>query len=183
MTSEAKRPNPIQPLLVLLAVILVGAYISLVPLVMVKMGGAALLVLVYGFFAASIVDSMGIASTSVRKMVGLVLGVATVYLTWVIRLPVFAGWDVALTFDPALILEGVKERASAMQLSSGFGHGTTTEGPSWLLLGTYIGEAFAFVGAMFLAAWLSGPDEKGDEEQEQGELAGSPLEGLTSEQA
>jgi len=166
MSDIAKRPNLLFTLLILIGLILGGAYVSSVPFAMVKVAGATLLFFLYGFCAARFVGSLQIHSAGVRKMIGLVLGLMTVYLTWAVRLPVFSDWEVAFTFDPSLLLNGIQERASSMQLSSGMGHGTTTEGPSWLLLGTYIFEALAFVGAMYLAAWLSAPDKAEDAEGE-----------------
>jgi len=164
MTAEAKRPNILISLALLLVIVLVGAYVSNLPLLIAKAGVATLLFFLYGYCAVRIVSSLQIESSAARKAVGLILGVATVYLTWALRLPVFSGWQVAFTLDPSLLYQGIMERASAIEISKGFGHGTTTEGPSWLMRGTYLVEAVAFAGVMVLCAWLSAPDKEGTQE-------------------
>ncbi len=166
MSDSPKRPNFLISTITLFGVIMAGAYISSVPLFLVKVAGATLLVFVYAYCGSRIVESFAIGSAGARKALGLILGVGCVYLTWVIRLPVFSGWETALTFNPSSILGGIEERAGSMQMSGGFGNGTTTEGPSWLLLGTYIVEALAITLMMYLAAWLSAPDNKKDNEEE-----------------
>ena len=174
MSDTAKRPNLLYTLLILIGLILGGAYVSSVPFAMVKVAGATLLFFLYGLCAARFVEFLQVSSSGARKMIGLMFGVLVVYLTWAVRLPVFSDWEVAFTFDPNLLLDGINERASSMQLTSGYGQGTTAEGPSWLLLGMYIFEAVSFVGGMFLAAWLSAPDKKEDAPEEA--VAATPAE-------
>lgn len=157
-----KVHNPLVSVLFLAVAIVVGAHISGLPLLIFKAGNATLLVLVYGYFAVRIVSGLGIAYAGTRKFVGLLLGLATVYATWAVRIPAFSGWETAFSADPALIYSAILERAGSMEVSKGFGHGTSTDGPSWLMLGTYGLEALAFVGVMTLGALLASPETKQD---------------------
>ncbi|MFT4543255.1 MAG: hypothetical protein ACI835_005724 [Planctomycetota bacterium] len=159
MSKKTNRPTALLSLGFLLVAIVVGAHISGIPLLLTKAGIATVLVFVYGYFAVRIVGELSIGSSHFRLLTGLTLGLATTYLTWAIRIPAFSGWDVAFSADPASIYAAVLDRASSMEISKGFGYGTETEGPSWLMLGTYILEALAFVGVMTLAAWPFSPEQ------------------------
>lgn len=158
MTTATKRPNLLVSLLLLVVAIAVGAHVSAIPLLLTKAGTATILLFVYGYFAVRIVTPLRIGATGLRAVVGLALGAATLYVTWAIRIPAFSGWDVPFTADPKLILDAIALRSESMSVSRGFGAGTTADGPSWLMLGTYLTEAFFFVGVMTLCSLLSGPD-------------------------
>ncbi len=164
MSTQTKRPNILVSLILLLGTIAIGAHISGIPLLLAKAGGASVLFVLYGYFAVRIVTAMQIGSTGTRAVVGLVLGTATMYVMWAIRIPAFSAWEVPFTADPKLILDAINQRASSMEVTKSFGAGTSTEGPSWLMLGTYMVEAFFFVGIMVLCSILSSPDTGKSEE-------------------
>lgn len=157
MSETKKAPSSLLSIVFLAVAIAIGAHVSAVPLMIVKIAVAVLLVAVYTFFAYRVVNSMQIGATGARTFVGLILALVTVYATWAVRIPAFSGWDTAFTADPAAIWAAVLDRASSMQITKAFGAGTSTEGPSWLLLGTYAVEALAFVFMMTLGAVLAGP--------------------------
>jgi len=171
MSESEARPSIFWAVLFLLLTIAVGAHLSAIPLIMVKIAVAVVLAAIYAFFAVRIVGAMRISAKGLRAIVGLLLAVATLYATWAIRIPAFSGWETAFTADPVLILDAIVDRANSMQVSRGFGHGTTTEGPSWLMLGTYAFEALAICGIMTLGALLAFPDKKKATEAEVDEPA------------
>jgi len=160
MSTQSRRPNSFVSLVLLASTIVIGAHISAIPLLLAKAGVAPLLFLANGYFAVRIVTPLKIGSNGARAAVGLLLGAATMYMTWAIRIPVYSGWETPLTADPKLIFGAIMERAGSMDISKGLGAGTSTEGPSWLMLGTYMVEAVLFVGVMVLCSMLSGPDAK-----------------------
>ena len=168
MSTETKLPNILVSLVLLVVTIAVGAHISGVPLLIAKAGVAPVLFLAYGYFAVRIVTPMQIGSKGTRAFVGVLLGAATMYMTWAIRIPAFSGWETSFTADPQLLYSAVMDRAGSMEISKGFGAGTSADGPGWLLLATYGAEAFFFVGVMVLCSMLSGPDaEKAEEGAEE----------------
>jgi len=181
MSTEAKRPNPFVSLLLLIVAVAVGAHLSGIPLLLTKAFVAVVLVAIYGYFAVRVVTPLGIESTRTRGVIGLVLGVATLCLTWAVRIPAFSGWETAFTASPQAVYDAVVERAGSMEVSKGFGAGTSTEGPSWLMLGTYILEGLAFVGVMTLGALLSGPDKPKATDAEDAD--GADSDGSTREAA
>lgn len=156
-TTETKRPSILVSLILLVVAIAVGAHVSAIPLLLFKAGVATVLVFVYGYFAVRIIGAMQIGAAGARVFIGLLLGAATLYMTWAIRIPAFSGWDVPFTLNPQLIYDAILQRSGSMQVSRGFGHGTSAEGPSWLMLGTYIAEAVFFLAGMVLGALLSDP--------------------------
>lgn len=164
MPSETPRPHTLRSLLLLIVVIAVGAHISGIPLLLAKAGIAPVLCLAYGYFAVRLVTPMRIGSAGVRAFAGLLLGVGTMYLTWAIRIPAFSGWETPFVAHPEVVFEAILERAKHMEVTRGFGGGTSTSGPSWLLLGTYIAEAFFLIGAMVLGALLSDPPKPAAQE-------------------
>ena len=165
MTETTKRPNILWAALFLLITIAVGAHLSAIPLFIVKIVVAMVVIGFYAFFAVRIVSALRIKSAGVRAIVGLLLATGTVYATWAVRIPAFSGWETAFTADPALVLDAIVERANSMQITGALGHGTTADGPSWLLLGTYILEALATVALILLGSLFAFPE--GDKKTEQ----------------
>ena len=157
MTEQAKRPNILIAILLLAAAIAGGAHLSAIPLFFVKVVVSVLLVAFYAFFGYRIVNAMQIGASGPRAFVGLVLAALTLYATWAIRIPAFSGWETAFTANPGAILDAIVDRAGSLRVTKAFGAGTSADGPSWLILGTYIVEALAFVGIMTLGAMLAGP--------------------------
>ena len=164
MPAETPRPHNLRNLLFLIVVIAVGAHISGIPLLLAKAGIAVILFFAYGYFAVRLVTPMRIGSSGVRAFAGLLLGAGTMYLTWAIRIPAFSAWETPFVANPALVFEAILERANNMEVTRGFGRGTSSSGPSWLMLGTYITEAIFLVGSMVLGALLSDPPTAAEEE-------------------
>ena len=164
MQPKTTRPRPLRSFVFLLVVIAVGAHVSGIPLLIAKAGIAVILFFSYGYFAVRLVTPLRIESTRVRLFAGLLLGALTMYLTWAIRIPAFSGWETPFVANPGVLFEAILERANNMEVSRGFGRGTSSSGPSWLMLGTYIAEAFFLVGSMVLGALLSDPPKAKAEE-------------------
>lgn len=165
MTETAKRPNVLWAALFLLITIAVGAHLSAIPLFLIKIVVAMVVIGFYAIFAVRIVSALQIKSAGVRAMVGLLLAAGTMYATWAVRIPAFSGWETAFTADPAMVLDAIVERANSMQVTGALGHGTTADGPSWLLLGTYILEALATVALIVLGSLFAFPEGHKQTEQ------------------
>lgn len=174
MQNDRSRLAALPRFVAFLALIAGGAHLSGVPFVMLKVVVAVGLVFGYGVCTVMTVSALRIESGGVRKLLGLVGGVAVVYLTWAVRIPAFSGWETSFDADPVALWNAILERSGSMELSRSVGSGTTAAGPSWLLMSLYFLEAGAFLLTVWGLAALSSPDKpeaEADDDEARAELA------------